>query len=149
MLAHGAWLWLRTPGGTIDPQLTLINSDGKVTYSGVAREEATQSAIVNASRATFGEANIDGSLRIDRSVRRAAWLPRLNDLFAALKKPGVEFSLYGNAFSIGGWLSAADRQALTETVRGIVGRETRIDALTDAAAEAVRAANDKALSAPD
>jgi OOP family OmpA-OmpF porin len=149
LLALGAWLWLRTPGGTIDPQLTLVTRDGKVTYSGVVRDEATQSAIVNALRATFGEANIHGSLRIDRNVRRAAWLPRLNDLFTALEKPGVEFSLYGDAISLGGWLSAADRQELTETVRGIVGPETRVDALTDAAAEAVRTANDKALSALD
>jgi OmpA-OmpF porin, OOP family len=149
LLALGAWLWLRMPGGTIDPQLTLVNRDGKVTYSGVVRDEATQSAIVNALRATFGEANIEGSLRIDRNVRRAAWLPRLNDLFAALEKPGVEFSLYGDAISLGGWLSAADRRALTETLRGIVGPETRVEALTDAAAEAVRTANDKALSALD
>jgi outer membrane protein OmpA-like peptidoglycan-associated protein/uncharacterized protein YidB (DUF937 family) len=149
LLALGAWLWLRTPGGTIDPQLTLVNKDGKVTYSGVVRDEATQSAIVNALRATFGEANIEGSLRVDRNVRRAAWLPQLGDLFATLKKPGVEFSLYGDAISLGGWLSAGDRQALTESVRGIVGTETRIDSLTDAAAEAVRTANDKALSALD
>jgi OmpA-OmpF porin, OOP family len=149
LLALGAWLWLRTPTGTIEPQLTLVNKDGKVTYSGVVRDEATQSAIVNALRATFGEANIDGGVRVDPNVRRAAWLPRLNDLFGALKKPGVEFSLYGNAISLGGWLSASDRQELNETVRGIVGTETRIDELTDAAAEAVRTANDKALSALD
>ena len=149
LLALGAWLWLRAPGGTIDPQLTLVNRDGKVTYSGVVRDEATQSAVVSALRATFGEANIDGSLRVDRNVRRAAWLPHLDDLFAMLKKPGVEFSLYGDAISLGGWLSAADRQALTESVRGVVGTETRIDSLTDAAAEAVRTANDKALTALD
>jgi hypothetical protein len=63
----------------------LINRNGKVMYSGVVRDEATQSAIVNALGATFGEANIVGSLRVDRNVKRAAWLPHLGDLFATLK----------------------------------------------------------------
>ena len=114
LLALAAFLWLRAPAGTIDPQLTVTNRDGRVTYSGVVRDEATQTAIVNALRATFGEANIDGNLRIDRNVRRAAWLPRLGDLFAALKTPGVEFSLNGDAISLGGWLSAADLVATRE-----------------------------------
>jgi outer membrane protein OmpA-like peptidoglycan-associated protein/uncharacterized protein YidB (DUF937 family) len=140
-------LWLRGSPGTIDPQLTLSNRDGKVTYSGLVRDEATQSAIVNALRTTFGEANVDGSLRIDPNVRRAAWLPRVGDLVAALKTPGVEFSLNGDALSLGGWLSTADRQALTDNLRGIFGAQTTILSLGDAAVEAVRAANARALSA--
>jgi hypothetical protein len=66
---------------------------------------------------------------------------------ASLKTPGVEVSLNGATLNIGGWLSAADRQALAEKVRGIVGTQATIGSLGDAAVEAVRAANDKALSA--
>jgi outer membrane protein OmpA-like peptidoglycan-associated protein/uncharacterized protein YidB (DUF937 family) len=146
LLAVG-WLWLRGPAGSIDPQLTLANQDGKVTYSGLVRDDATQTAIVSALRTTFGEANIEGNLRIDPSVRPAAWMPRLGEIIAALKKPGVQLSLNGDAVNLGGWLSAADREALGDTLRGIVGTSATIGSLGDATVEAVRAANDKAMSA--
>jgi OOP family OmpA-OmpF porin len=147
LLALVGLLWFRGSTGTINPQLTLSNRDGKVTYSGVVRDETTRTAIVNALRTTYGEGNIDGSLRVDRNVKPAAWLPRLGDLFAALKRPGVEFSLNGDAISLGGWLSAADRQAVTDKLRGVFGAQATIGSLGDPAMDAVRAANDKALSA--
>jgi outer membrane protein OmpA-like peptidoglycan-associated protein len=147
LLALVGWTWLRSPAGTIDPQLTLSNRDGKITYSGVVHDEATRAATIKALRSTFGETNIDGDLRIDGNVKGARWLPGLGDLLGSLKTPGVEVSLNGDAVNIGGWLSAADRQALTEKVRGIVGAQGTIGSLGDAAVEAVHAANDKALSA--
>ena len=146
-LAFGALLWLRAPAGAIDPQLTLSNRDGKISYSGLVRDSATRTAIVNALGTTFGEANISGDVRIDSNVKRAVWLPRLDDLFAALKKPGVEFSLTGDTIGLGGWLSAADRQALSDNLRGIFGAQTAISSLGDAAVDAVRVANTRALSA--
>jgi OOP family OmpA-OmpF porin len=121
--------------------------DGKVTYSGVVRDEATRTAVVNGLRTAFGEANVDGNLRIDPNVKRAGWLPRLGDLFAALKTPGVDLSLTGDTIGVGGWLSAADRQALGNRLRGIFGAGTTVTSLGDAAVDAVRVANDKALSA--
>src|SRR5262245_27159845 len=61
-LALLGWLWLRAPAGTIDPQLTLNNVDGKVTYSGLVRDEATRTAIVNAISSTFGASNVQGNI---------------------------------------------------------------------------------------
>ena len=142
-----AIFWLRAPAGTIDPQLTLSNQNGRIRYSGVVRDEATRTSIVNALRTTFGEANIDGNLSVDGNVKRLAWLPRLDDLLASLKTPGVEFSLNGNNINLGGWLSAADRQALSDKLRGIFGTQATIGSLGDAAGDAVRVANEKALSA--
>ncbi len=146
-LALAAFFWWRAPAGTVDPQLTLSNRDGKVTYSGVVRDESTRSAIVTALGKTFGEANVSGDLRIDRNVKQAAWLPRLDDLFGALKMPGVDLSLTGDTVRIGGWLSAADRQALSDRLRNIFGSGVNIGSLGDPATEAARAANDKAVSA--
>ena len=142
-----AMLWLRTSAGTIDPQLMLRNHNGRIAYSGVVRDEATRTSIVNALSTTFGEANIDGNLRVDGEVKRLAWLPRLDDLLASLKMPGVEFSLNGNNISLGGWLSTADRRALSDSLRGIFGAQATIGSLGDAAGDAVRVANEKALSA--
>jgi OOP family OmpA-OmpF porin len=146
-LAVAGVLWLRTAAGTIDPQLTISTRDSKVTYSGLVRDEATRTAIVNGLRTTFGEANIDGNLRIDGNVKPVTWLPRLPDLLASLKTPGVEFSLNGNTIDLGGWFSAADRQALGDKLRGIFGAQASIGSLRDAAGDAVRVANEKALSA--
>ena len=147
LLALVGWLSLRGPAGTIDPQLTLNNRDGKVTYSGVVRDEATRTAIVSALRTAFGDANVSGDLRVDGNVRRAAWLGRLGDLFAAVKTSGADLSLNGDAIKVGGWLSAADRQTLGDKLRGILGGGVSIGSLVDPAVEAARAANDKALSA--
>jgi OOP family OmpA-OmpF porin len=55
LLALVGLLWFRGSTGTINPQLTLSNRDGKVTYSGVVRDETTRTAIVNALRTTYGE----------------------------------------------------------------------------------------------
>jgi outer membrane protein OmpA-like peptidoglycan-associated protein/uncharacterized protein YidB (DUF937 family) len=149
LVAAAAFLWLRAPAGTVDPQLALSNRDGKVTYSGVVHDESTRSAVVSALTKTFGEANIDGSVRVDRNVKEATWSPRLDELVAAVQKPGVDVSLSGDAIKLGGWLSAVDRQAVTERLRGILGAGVSIESLGDATAEAVRAANDKAMSALD
>jgi OmpA-OmpF porin, OOP family len=146
-LALIAWLAMRGPGGTIDSELTLRNREGRVTYSGVVHDEATRSAVLSALGAAFGEANVTGDLRVDRNVRPAAWSARIGDLLAALKMPGADLTLSGDAVKVGGWLSAADRDALTDRLRGLLGPGARIESLGDASVEAARAANDKAISA--
>ncbi len=147
LIALVGWLWWRGPTGPIDPQLTLSNRDGRVTYSGLVSDEATRTTIVRALNTTFGETNVSGDLRTDRSVKPASWLPRLDDLLTSVKNPGVELALDGDAINLGGWLSAAERQAIGDKVRGVVGATATIGTVTDPAMEAVRAANDKAVTA--
>ena len=146
-LALIAWFTLRGPAGTLDPQLTVSNRDGRVTYSGVVRDEATRASIVSALQSAFGPANVEGTLRIDPNVKQTTWLPRLADLMAALNVPGVDFSLNGDTINLGGWLSAGQRQSLMDKLKGIFGGRSTINALGDAATSAVRTANEKALSA--
>jgi outer membrane protein OmpA-like peptidoglycan-associated protein len=146
VLALLGLLWTRQPPGTIDPQLSVNNVDGRVTYSGTVRDDATRRAIVEAMQKAFGADRNSGELEVDRNVRPAAWLPRVGELMAALR-PGVEFSLDGDRISLGGWLSAADRDALGQTLRGIFGPQVSIQAMGDRAAEAVRVANERAASA--
>ena len=146
-LALLGWLSMRGPVGTIEPQLTLSNRDGKISYSGVVRTEVTRSVIVKELRTTFGEHNINGDIRVERNVKFAGWMPRLDELLGVVKTPGVDLSLKGDDVKIGGWLSAADRQVLTNKLHGIFGAGSTIGYLGDAAVEAARAANDKAGSA--
>ena len=142
-----AWIWLRPPAGTLNPQLTVTNSDGKISYSGQVRDEATRRAIADALTATFGAANVSGDLRVDRNVKKVTWTSRLNEIFGALKRPGVEFTLDGDNVALGGWLSAADRQALVDRFRNLFGAQAVFSSLTDRAAEAIRTANTRATSA--
>src|SRR5262245_7349038 len=39
VLALLGWYWLREPAGTINPQLSVSNVDGRITYSGLVRDE--------------------------------------------------------------------------------------------------------------
>ena len=142
-----AWLAFRGPAGTIDPQLALSNRDGKITYSGLVRDEKTRTAIVNALNKTFGENNVEGTLRVDRNVKRTDWVPQADNLAAVMNTPGVDFSLNGNTVRIGGWVSADSRQALADRLRGIFGTRSTIGVLGDPAVEAVRSANERAISA--
>jgi outer membrane protein OmpA-like peptidoglycan-associated protein/uncharacterized protein YidB (DUF937 family) len=147
VLALLGWYWLREPAGTINPQLSVSNSDGRVTYSGLVRDESTRTAIGEALRATFGTGNVSGDVRVDRNVKKITWVPRMGELFGLLKRPGVEFSLDGDQVNVGGWISAADRTALTDRLRGLFGTTAVFGSLADRAAEAVRAANTKATTA--
>jgi len=147
-LALAAFFLLRGPSGTIDPQLTVNNRGGQITYSGVVHDESTRTAIVNSLKGTYGAANVQGDLRIDRNVRKATWLPRANDLFASLKTLGADFRVSGNNVNIAGALSAADRQALGNKLRGILGAQTTVGSMADTAAEAMRTASNKALDSP-
>jgi outer membrane protein OmpA-like peptidoglycan-associated protein/uncharacterized protein YidB (DUF937 family) len=142
-----AWLWMRGPAGTIDPQLTVANRAGHVTYSGVVRDEATRTGIANSLRSTFGAGNVQGDVRVDKNVKASSWLKNPGELFGALKTPGAEVSIKGNEINVGGWLSPAERQATTEKIRAVAGSGANITAAGDAAAEAVRAANNKAMAA--
>jgi OOP family OmpA-OmpF porin len=55
--------------------------------------------------------------------------------------------MHGDRISIGGWLSAADRRAVTSRLQDALGTGAAIGSLGDPASDAVRAANDRALSA--
>jgi outer membrane protein OmpA-like peptidoglycan-associated protein/uncharacterized protein YidB (DUF937 family) len=149
VLALVGFLWLRGSPGTIDPQLALSNRDGKVSYSGLVRDETTRKAIVDTLRKTFGESNVEGNLQIDRDVKPARWLPGLDALASSLKVPGLELTLDGNDVELGGWLSADDRQTVTAKLHGIFGADADIGWRGDVAGDAVRAANEKAFSALD
>jgi OmpA-OmpF porin, OOP family len=144
--ALGVYFLTRQPVGTVEPRLSIANSDGKITYEGTVRDERTRQAIVDGLNSVFGAANVSGNLAIDGSVKSIDWLSRLPDLLAALRTPGVELTVNGNQVDVGGWLSAADRQAIMERVRGVLGTAT-VGSLGDKAADAVRAANEQAVAA--
>lgn len=140
-------LWLRGQGGTIEPELTLSNRDGQIAYSGVVRDEETRTVVRNALRSTFGWSHVAGDVRVDRRVKRANWLPRVGHLLPTVRTSGVTLSISGNRVNVNGGMSDVERQALRDRVRGILGPAASIGTLADAEADAVRAANHRALTA--
>ncbi len=142
-----AFLWWRSPAVIVEPQLRIQNQDGQILYSGAVRDSRTQKAIVNALHETFGADNVHGQLLVDRKVRQCAWLPYVNEFLAALRTPGVDVSLIGEAVSVGGWITGSDRELVSTQMRDIFGTHTAIRWLGDAADDAARVANAKAVAA--
>lgn len=142
-------LWLQRAPATVDPQLTLSNRDGQVTYAGLVPDPATANTIGQVLAETFGEGNLRGGLRVDANVKRASWMPRIGELVRALNVPGVDVGLTGDTVSLGGWLSQADRRALTDTLKGILGPAAAFQLTADPAIDAVRFANASARAALD
>jgi outer membrane protein OmpA-like peptidoglycan-associated protein len=142
------WWWFanRAPVGTVNPRLAIANDEGKIVCSASVRDETTRAAILTALHAAFGDGtNCD--VAIDPNVKVASWLPNLGRIFAALKRPGADFTLDGTAVQFGGWLSAADRKAIGDDLRGVFGADYSFGEATDKAAAYVSDAGSKALAA--
>jgi outer membrane protein OmpA-like peptidoglycan-associated protein len=148
-LALLGWWFLanRTPEGTINPRFSIVNDEGRIACSATVRDEATREAVLRSLRATFGEATAC-DITVDPNVKAIAWLPSLDRILAALKRPGTEFQLDGSDIKVGGWLSAADRKAIMDELRAIYGAGYTIaEHGIDKAAEYITAAKSKALAA--
>jgi outer membrane protein OmpA-like peptidoglycan-associated protein len=144
-----AW-WLlagRTPEGTLEPRVSIANHEGKVTCSATVRDEETRQAILKSVRLAFGDATAC-DIVVDRNVKVIAWLPNLDRIIAAIKRPGTEFLLEANKVQVGGWLSAVDRKAIMDELRAIFGSGyTVAEHAVDRIAEYIAAAKGKSLTA--
>jgi len=145
-LALLGWMILRPSPGNINPTLTLHNSDGKIVYTGLVRDEGTKRAIVDSLASRFGAGNISGEIRVDSNVKKAPWLGKLTDVFAMLRTPGTELAFNGDAVNVGGWMSAADRQAMLDKLKGYYPN-FNVNWMGDRAGDAVRSATEKATAA--
>ncbi len=146
MLGLLGWLFLRPSPGTINPTLSLMNNDGKITYTGRVHDESTRKSIIDSLASTYGAGNISGDIRVDPDVKRASWFGKLPDVFAMAKTPGTEVAFDGDSLHLSGWLSAADRQSMMDRLKGIYPG-LNISWMGDKVSESVRAATEKATSA--
>jgi OOP family OmpA-OmpF porin len=144
-----AWWFLagRTPEGTLEPRVAIANHEGKVTCSATVRDEATRQAILKSVRLAFGDATAC-DITVDPTAKVVAWLPNLDRIIAAIKRPGTEFLLEANKVQVGGWLSAVDRKAIMDELRAIFGSGyTVAEDAVDRIAEYIAAAKGKSLTA--
>lgn len=145
-LAAVWWFMGRTPAGTIDPRVSIVNNEGTIVCSASVRDEATRNAILAGVKKAFGEA-ATCDVAVDANIKAIGWLPNLDKVVAALKRPGTDFQINGAALTLGGWLSAADRKALGDELRGYFDPSFSLADGADKAAAAIAEAKTKALAA--
>lgn len=148
LLALVAFWWFagRTPAGTIDPRVSIYNDEGRIVCSAAVRDDATKTAILAGVRKAFGDA-ASCDITVDANIKSIGWLSNLDRIVAALKRPGTDFQLNGTAVTLGGWLSAADRKAIGDELRGFLDPGVSLGEGADKAAAAIADAKNKALAA--
>lgn len=137
---------VEVPPALVKPSFSLINRNGVAIFSGVVRDEASRTQILEALKAAFGAENIKGNVAFDPGVAPAGWLARIADVAAALKVPGLEALLEGDRLYIGGAAGDADLAAVRARLQAVLpgvevaSLEDRADAVVRSASERTRAA---------
>jgi outer membrane protein OmpA-like peptidoglycan-associated protein/uncharacterized protein YidB (DUF937 family) len=139
------------PAGTqpqapsLNSRLSLINSGGKIKYSGVVPDEQTKQNILNQLKSTFGEGNISGDISVDSRARAAAWPSGLSSALPNFKAPGSEVTFNGNSINVGGTMSENAKSDTVAKLKSVYGAGMNIGSFE--AASAVTEANRRASEA--
>jgi OmpA-OmpF porin, OOP family len=148
LVALLGWWWFanQAPVGTINPRISVVNDDGRIICSASVRDDATKQAILQAVRASFG-GNTSCDIAVDANVKALSWLPNAAGVFAALNRPGTEFTLDGNSVQLGGWLTAAERNASLNNLRGLLGTDYNLAENADKESGVIAESKAKAMAA--
>jgi OmpA-OmpF porin, OOP family len=136
------------PAGTqpqLNSRLSVINSNGKIKYSGVVPDEQTKQNILNQLKSTFGEGNISGDISVDSRARAAAWPSGLSSALPNFKAPGSEVTFDGNSINVGGTMSENAKSDTVAKLKSVYGTGMNVGSFE--AATAVTEANRRASEA--
>jgi outer membrane protein OmpA-like peptidoglycan-associated protein/uncharacterized protein YidB (DUF937 family) len=131
----------------LPPRLMLSNDDGVVHYSGSVHDDETRTSIINSLKAVFGADKIQGDIGVDLNRGAAPWLVNFRTALESLKVPGVQASFDGNSVNLGGVVSDADRDRISNSLRLILGSGLVFGTLADKVTDIVSNANTKVVSA--
>jgi OOP family OmpA-OmpF porin len=129
-----------------DPFLSLTYDNGILGFSGVVRDEATRTAVLDALRAQYGTDKIRGSIAVDSRVGVAPWVNNFRGAIDNLKVPGSQTVFFGLSVGVGG-LADADRDRIISALRLLLGNNATIGPLTERAAELIAGTNGAAIAA--
>jgi outer membrane protein OmpA-like peptidoglycan-associated protein/uncharacterized protein YidB (DUF937 family) len=135
------------PTPTLPPRLALSNDDGVVHYSGSLHDEETRTSVINSLKAVFGADKIKGDIGIDLNRGAAPWLVNFRTALENLKVPGLQAVFDGNSVNLGGIISDADRDRISNSLKSVLGSGLAFGTLTDKVSEMVSGANTKVLAA--
>jgi outer membrane protein OmpA-like peptidoglycan-associated protein/uncharacterized protein YidB (DUF937 family) len=128
-------------------RLTLTNDNGIIHYSGSVHDEETRTSIINALKAVYGADKIQGDIGIDLNRGASPWLVNFRSALETLKVPGVQATFDGNAVNLGGIINDADRDRISNSLKGVLGTGVVLGALADKVTELVSGANNKVMAA--
>jgi outer membrane protein OmpA-like peptidoglycan-associated protein len=127
--------------------LALTDDDGIIHYSGSVHDEETRNSIINSLKAVFGADKIQGDIGIDLNRGAAPWLANFREALGSLNVPGVQGVFDGNSVHVGGLISAADRDRISNSLRGVLGSGLVVGALGNRVADLVSSADTKVADA--
>lgn len=132
----------QVPGA--NSRLTVVNSGGRIRYSGVVSDEQTKQNILNHLRATFGAENISGNISVDSRARGAGWTAGLGAALQNFKTSGSEVTFDGDSINVGGTLPENTKGAMVARLKSVYGDGMRIGSFeaATAVAEAGRRASE-------
>lgn len=134
-----------TPTATVTPppetqslnsRLSLVNSDGRIRYSGAVPDEQTKQNILNQLKTTFGERNISGDISVDSRVRAAGWTSGLASALPNVKTSGSEVTFDGDSINVGGTLPENTKNDMVAKLKSVYGDGMRIGSFEPATAVA-------------
>jgi outer membrane protein OmpA-like peptidoglycan-associated protein/uncharacterized protein YidB (DUF937 family) len=132
---------------TLPPRLALSNDGGVIHYSGAVHDEETRTTIINAQKAVFGADKIQGEIGIDLNRGAAPWLVNLRTTLENFKVPGVQALFDGNSINLGGLIGEADRDRISNSLKGALGSGVVFGTLTDKVTDVASSANTKVAAA--
>jgi OmpA-OmpF porin, OOP family len=130
---------------SLNSRLSVINSNGKIKYSGVVPDEQTKQNVMNQLNSTFGQGNISGDISVDPRARAAAWTSGLSSALPNFKAPGSEVTFDGNSINVGGTMPENAKGDAVANLKSVYGAGMNIGAFE--AATAVTEANRRATEA--
>jgi len=119
----------------IPPRLVLRNDNGIIAYSGIVRDEATRSSIVDALKAVYGSDNVKGSIAVEPNAGPASWLIGFRTACENFRTPGTQAVFDGNSLSVGG-LAERDRDRIADSLKSVFGSGIMVGSLADRGLEA-------------
>jgi OmpA-OmpF porin, OOP family len=131
----------------LPPRLMLTNDDGVVHYSGSVHDDETRTSIINSLKAVFGADKIQGDIGVDLNRGAAPWLVNFRTALENLKVPGVQASFDGNSVNLGGIVSDADRDRISNSLKSALGSGLVFGTLADKVTDIVSSANTKVVAA--
>jgi OmpA-OmpF porin, OOP family len=132
---------------TLPPRLALSNDDGVIHYSGSVHDEETRATIINALKAVFGADKIQGDIGIDLNRGAAPWLVNLRTTLENFKVPGLQALFDGNSINLGGIISEADRDRISNSLKSVLGSGVVFGTLADKVTDLVSNTNTKVAAA--
>src|SRR5262245_40205636 len=110
----------------VNSRLTVVNSNGKIRFSGVVSDEQTKQNILNQLRGAFGAGNINGDLNVDSRASDVAWTSNLSSALPNLKTSGSEVTFDGESINVGGRLPESAKSDMVAKLKSIYGNGMRV-----------------------